>query len=81
MRVGQLLSPQSLQFFVVKKGLDPKVVVHTKSLEFLGQREVCKDHVMDLSQSNQSSSKEDQISYDIPVVLTGSHPQTSLEKA
>ena len=36
MRIGRFLSPQSLKFFVVEKGLDPKVVVHTKSLELLG---------------------------------------------
>ena len=49
MRIGRLLSPQLLQFFVVEKGLNPEVVFHTKSLELLGQREVRKDHVMDLS--------------------------------
>ena len=49
MRIGRFLSPQSLQLFVIEKGLNPEVVVHTKSLEFLGQWEVCKDHVMDLS--------------------------------
>ena len=77
MRISRFLSPQSLQFFVIEKGLHPKIVIHTKSLELLGQREVCEDHVMDLSQSNQSSSKEDQICFDIPVVPTGSHLQTS----
>ena len=66
---------------MIEEGLDPKVVVHPQGLELLGQGEVCKDHVMDLSQSDQSSSKEDQISYDIPVVLTGSHLPTSLGKA
>ena len=81
MRISQFLFPQSLQFFVIEKGLNPEVVIHAKSLELLGQREVCEDHVMDLSRSNQSSSKEDQICFDIPVVPTGSHLQTSLEKA
>ena len=81
MRISWFLTPQSLQLFVVEKGLYPKVVVHPQGLKLLGQGKVCENHVMDLSRSNQSSSKEDQISYDIPVVLTGIHLQTSLEKA
>ena len=51
MRIGWFLSPQSLQFLVVEKGLHPKVVIHPQGLELLGQGEVCKDHVMDLSRS------------------------------
>ena len=51
MRIGRFLSPQSLQFFVVEKGLHPEVVVHSKSLELLGQREVCEDHIMDLNRN------------------------------
>ena len=81
MRIGWFLSPQSLQFFVVEKGLHPKVVIYPQGLELLGQGEVCEDHIVDLSRSNQSSSKEDQICFDIPVVLTGSHLQTSLKTA
>ena len=50
MRIGRFLSSQSLQFFVIEKGLHPKVVVHPKSLELLGQGEVCEDYIMDLSQ-------------------------------
>ena len=49
MRIGRFLSPQSLKFFMIEEGLNPEVVVHTKSLELLGQRKVCEDHVMDLS--------------------------------
>ena len=49
MRIGWLLSPQPLKLFMVEEGLNPEVVVHTKSLELLRQREVCKDHIMDLS--------------------------------
>ena len=49
MRIGQFLSPQSLQLFVVEEGLHPEVVVHPQGLELLGQGEVCEDHVMDLS--------------------------------
>src|ERR1700743_3480371 len=51
MRIGRFLSPQSLQFFMVEKSLDPKVVVHPQGLEFLRQGEVCEDHVMDLSRN------------------------------
>ena len=49
MRIGRFLSAQSLEFFMVEKGLHPKIVVHPQGLELLGQGEVCKDHVMDLS--------------------------------
>ena len=80
MRIGRFLPPQSLQLLVVEEGLHPKVVVYPQGLKLLGQWKVCEDHVMDLSRSNQSSSKEDQICFDIPVVPTGSHLQTSLEK-
>ena len=31
---------------VVEKGLNPEVVVHPKSLELLGQREVGKNHIV-----------------------------------
>src|SRR6202000_1744371 len=51
MRVSRFLTPQSLQFLVVKKGLNPKIVVHSKSLELLGQREVREDHIMDLNRN------------------------------
>ena len=49
MRIGRFLSPQSLQFLMVEKGLHPKIVIHPQGLELLGQGEVSKDHVMDLS--------------------------------
>ena len=81
MRIGRFLPPQSLQLLVIEKGLDPKVVVHSQGLKLLGQGKVCEDHVMDLSRSNQSSSKEDQICFDIPVVPMGSHLRTFLEEA
>src|ERR1700743_854036 len=51
MRIGWLLSPEPLKFFMVKKGLHPKVVVHSQGLELLGQGKVCKDHVMDLGRN------------------------------
>ena len=47
-RIGRLHSSEPFKFFMVKEGLNPKVVVHTQSLKLLGQWEVCKDHVMDL---------------------------------
>ena len=81
MRIGRFLSPQSLKFFVVEEGLHPKIVVHSKSLELLCQGKVCEDHVMDLSRYKSVFVKEDQICYNIPVVLTGNHLQTSLGKA
>ena len=49
MRIGRLLSPQSLKFFMIEEGLYPQIVVHSKSFELLGQGKVCEDHVMDLS--------------------------------
>ena len=49
MRVGWFLSPEPLQLFMVKEGLNPQVVIHSKSLELLGQGEVCEDHIMDLN--------------------------------
>ena len=51
MRIGRFLSPQSLQLFVVEKGLNPQVVVHSKSLELLSQGEVCEDHIVDLNRN------------------------------
>ena len=51
MRVSRFLPLKPLQLFVVEKGLNPEVVVHSKSLELLGQREVGKDHVMNLGRN------------------------------
>ena len=36
---------------MVEEGLHPEVVVHSKSLELLSQREVSEDHVMDLGRN------------------------------
>ena len=52
MRISRFLSPQSLEFFVVEKGLHPKIVIHPQGLELLGQGEVCKDHIMNLGRAN-----------------------------
>ena len=51
MRIGRFLSPQSLQFLMVEKGLHPKIVVYPQGLELLGQREVSEDHIMDLGRN------------------------------
>ena len=48
MRVCRFLSSEPFQLFMVEKGLNPHIVVHPKSLELLGQREVSEDHVMNL---------------------------------
>ena len=50
-RIGWLLPPEPLKFFVIKEGLHPKVVVHSQGLELLGQGEVSEDHIMDLSRN------------------------------
>ena len=47
--INWLHSPEPLEFFMVEQGLYPKIVVHPQGFELLGQGEVCKDHVMDLS--------------------------------
>ena len=51
MRIIWFLPPEPFQLFMVEKGLHPQVVVHAKSLELLGQGEVCEDHIMDLNSS------------------------------
>ena len=79
--IGRLLTPESLQFFMIEEGLDPKIVVHPKSLELLSQREVGKDHIEDLGRANQSSIKRRPDLLRLPVVLTGSLLQTFEEKA
>ena len=49
MRIVWLFSPEPLQLFVTEEGLHPEVVIHSKSLEFLGQWEVHEDHVVYLN--------------------------------
>ena len=81
MRIGRFLSSKPLQLFVVKEGLNPQVVIHSKSLKLLSQREVSEDHVMHL---NCGKSVFNQLRPDLlqlPVVLTGSPLQTFLESA
>ena len=81
MRISWFLSSEPLQLFVVEEGLNPQVVVHPKSLELLGQREVNKNHVMDLDQNKSVFIKRRPDLLRLPVVLTGSPLQTSLGKA
>ena len=81
MRIVWFLPPEPLQPFIVKEGLHPKIVIDSKSLELLGQGEVCEDHVMDLNLSGLISSNWKSICPRIPVVLMGIHPQISLESA
>ena len=51
MRISWFLSSEPLQLFVVEEGLNPQVIIHSKSLELLGQREICEDHIMDLGRN------------------------------
>ena len=81
MRIGRFLSSKPFQLFVVEKGLNPKIVVHSKSLELLGQREVCEDHIMDLNRNKLVFIKRGPDLLWLPVVQTGSPLQTSWELA
>ena len=75
MRIGSFLSLEPLQLFVVEEGLNPQVVVHPKSLELLGQREVCEDHIMDLNHNKLVFNKRRPDLLQLPVVQTGSSLQ------
>ena len=81
MRIRWFLPPEPLQLFVVEKGLNPEVVVHPKSPELLGQREVSKDHIMDLDRNKLVFIKRRPDLLRLPVVQTGSPLQISLEPA
>ena len=72
MRISQFLPSEPLQLFVVEKGLNPEVVVHSKGLELLGQREVGKDHIMDLGRNKSVFIKRRPDLLQLPVVQTGS---------
>ena len=80
-RIGGLLSPEPLKFFMIEEGLNSKVVVHSKSLELLGQREVCEDHVMNLGRNKSVFIKRRPDLLRLPVVQTGSPLQISWEPA
>ena len=72
MRIGWFLSLESLQLFVVEEGLNPEVVVHPKSLELLGQREVGKNYIMNLGRNKSVFyQNEDQICYDTCCPVSG----------
>ena len=81
MRISWFLSSKPLQLFVVEEGLNPEVVIHSKSLELLGQREVCENHIMDLNCDKLVFIKRGPDLLRLPVVQTGSPLQTSLELA
>ena len=81
MRISRFLSSKPLQLFVVEEGLNPQVVVHSRSLELLGQREVGKDHIMDLNRNKLVFNKRRPDLLQLPVVQTGSPLQISLKPA
>ena len=66
---------------MVEEGLHPQIVVHTKSLKLLGQREVCEDHIMDLNSSGLVFSNWKPICQRISVVLMGICPKIFFEMA
>ena len=51
MWISWFLPPEPLLLFVVEEGLNPEVVIYPKSFELLGQREVGKDHIMNLDRN------------------------------
>ena len=57
MMIVWFLAPKPFQLFMVKKGLHPETIVHPKSLELLGQGEICEDHIMDINSSELVSSQ------------------------
>ena len=81
MWVGWLLSPKPLQLLMVEEGLHPKIVIHSKSLELLGQREVCEDHMMDLNHKKLVFNQNEDRFVTTTCCPDGSPLQTSLEKA
>ena len=62
---------------MVEKGLHPQVVVHSKSLELLGQGKVCEVRIMDLNCNKLVFNQQRPDLLRLPVVLTGS-PSRSL---
>ena len=81
MGIGRILSSEPLQLFVVKEDLNPEVVIHSKSLELLDQREVSKDHVMNLGRNKSVFIKRRPDLLRLPVVQMGSPLQTFWEPA
>ena len=77
MRIVWFLPSKPLQLFVAEKGLHPEVVIHSKSLELLGQGKVCEDHVMDLNRNKLVFNQPRTNLLQLPVVQTGSPLQTS----
>ena len=79
MRIGRFLSSEPLQLFVVEEGLNPQVIIHPKSFELLRQREVGKDHVMNLGRNKSVFIRRRPDLLRLPVVQTGSPLQIFLE--
>ena len=66
---------------MVEEGLNPKIIVHPKSLELLGQGKVGEDHVMDLNRNKSVFIKRGPDLLRLPVVQTGSPLQIFWEPA
>ena len=81
MRIGRFLSSEPRQLFVVEEGLNPQVVIHSKSLELLGQWEVREDHIMDLNRNKLVFNKRRPDLLRLPVVQMGSPLQIFWEPA
>ena len=81
MRISWFLSSKPLQLFIVEEGLNPQVVVHSKSLELLGQREVGEDHVMNLGRNRSVFNQTKTRFVMTPVDQTGSPLQIFWEPA
>ena len=56
---------------MVEKGLHPEIVVHSKSLELLGQRVGCEDHIMNLGRNKSVFIKRRPDLLRLPVVVRG----------
>ena len=80
-RIGGLLSPEPLKFFMIKEGLNPEVVVHSKSFKLLGQRKVGEDNVMNLGQNRSVFNQTKTRFVTTPVVQMGSPLQIFWEPA
>ena len=81
MRIGWFLSPEPLQLFMVEEGLNPQVVVYSKSLELLGQREIRENHIMDLNHNKLVFNQLRPDLLRLPVLQMGSPLQISWELA
>ena len=63
---------------MIEEGLHLQIVIHPKSLELLGQGEICEDHVMDLNHVKLIFNQtEERFDTRLPVDQKGSPLQTS----